>query len=128
MRLSRIPHKLAAALVGSLLATAALAHPALVASTPADKAEVAAPANIELKFSETLVPQFSAASLVMTSMPGMSNHGTMKLQVSVTGGADGKTMIITPARALPPGSYRVDWRAVSSDTHPVTGNIAFEVK
>jgi methionine-rich copper-binding protein CopC len=36
-------------------------------------------------------------------------------------------MLITPAQPLPPGSYRVDWRAVSSDTRPVTGSISFEV-
>ncbi|MGQ4863419.1 copper resistance protein CopC, partial [Enterobacter kobei] len=24
--------------------------------------------------------------------------------------------------------YRVDWRAVSSDTHPITGNYTFTVK
>ena len=29
---------------------------------------------------------------------------------------------------LPAGTYRVDWRAVSSDTHPVTGSIPFSVK
>nr|WP_267920431.1 copper resistance protein CopC [Cupriavidus respiraculi] len=26
------------------------------------------------------------------------------------------------------GRQRVDWRAVSSDTHPINGNIAFTVK
>ena len=26
------------------------------------------------------------------------------------------------------GTYRVDWRAVSSDTHPITGNYTFTVK
>ncbi|EOF3954072.1 copper resistance protein CopC, partial [Klebsiella oxytoca] len=25
-------------------------------------------------------------------------------------------------------TYRVDWRAVSSDTHPITGNYTFTVK
>ncbi|PFN94046.1 copper resistance protein CopC, partial [Bacillus sp. AFS076308] len=24
--------------------------------------------------------------------------------------------------------YKVDWRAVSSDTHPITGNVTFKVK
>ncbi|NOZ99177.1 MAG: copper resistance protein CopC, partial [Betaproteobacteria bacterium] len=56
----------------ALLASAALAHPKLLSSTPADQAEVTAPAKIELKFSETLTTQFSGANLVMTEMPGMS--------------------------------------------------------
>ena len=120
--------KLAAPIAAGLFATAAFAHPSLVSSTPADKSQVAAPATIELKFSETLVPQFSAANLVMTGMPGMPNHGAMKINASVAGVSDGKTMVITPAQALQPGAYRVDWRAVSSDTHPINGNINFTVK
>lgn len=114
-----------AALVAS---TAALAHPQLVSSTPADKAQVAAPAKIELNFSERLVPEFCAANLLMTEMPGMASHSPMKMAFKVTGGADDKTMVITPVQPLPPGTYRVDWRAVSADTHRVTGNITFEVK
>lgn len=104
------------------------AHPALVSSTPTDKAEVAAPATIELHFSETLMKQFSAASLTMTGMPGMADHGPMNVAVGVAAGADGKTMVITPSQPLAAGSYRVDWRAVSSDTHRVTGRFVFEVK
>lgn len=111
-----------------LLATAALAHPKLVSSTPADKAEVAAPAKVELHFSETLMPQFSGANLVMTGMPGMADHAPMKIAAKVSGGEDGKTMIVTPTQPLPAGSYRVDWRAVSSDTHNVHGAITFQVK
>lgn len=30
--------------------------------------------------------------------------------------------------SVPAGTYRVDWRAVSSDTHPITGNYTFTVK
>ncbi|WP_197282352.1 copper resistance protein CopC, partial [Pseudomonas lini] len=26
------------------------------------------------------------------------------------------------------GTYKVEWRAVSSDTHPITGNFSFKVK
>ncbi len=74
------------------------------------------------------MPQFSAASLVMTGMPGMASHGPMKINASVAAAGDGKTMVITPAQALQPGDYRVEWRAVSSDTHPITGNVTFKVK
>lgn len=77
--------KLVAPIAAGLFATAAFAHPSLVSSTPADKSQVSAPATIELKFSETLVPQFSAASLVMTGMPGMASHGPMKINASVAG-------------------------------------------
>lgn len=108
--------------------SAAFAHPKLLSSTPADQSEGAAPPRIELAFSEHLVPEFSAAKLVMTDMPGMAMDSPMKMAFKVTAGADGKTMVITPREPLPPGTYRLDWRAVSSDTHPVTGHMTFKVK
>ena len=111
-----------------LASTAAFAHPKLLSSTPADKAEVAAPAKIELKFSESLSTQFSGANLLMTEMPGMSGQDAMKVAANVSAGDDPKTMVITPAKPLMTGTYKVEWRAVSSDTHPMTGNISFKVK
>jgi len=115
--------------VAALLASAAaFAHPRLVSANPADNAEVPAPARIELQFSENLVKQFSGANLVMTGMPGMADHPPMKIAVSVSGGDDPRAMIITPKSPLVPGTYRVDWRAVSSDTHPVSGSITFTAK
>ncbi|MCP1644979.1 methionine-rich copper-binding protein CopC [Pseudomonas citronellolis] len=110
-----------------LFSAAAQARPKLLSSDPQASAEVAAPARIELHFSETLTTRLSGAKLVMSGMPGMS-HGPMPVQVKVSAGEDGKTMVITSARALMPGDYRVEWRAVSSDTRPVTGNFSFKVK
>ena len=115
----------ASALVAS---SVAFAHPKLLSSTPTDKAEGPAPAKIELHFSESLLPEFCAANLLMTAMPGMSNHSPMKMAFTVSGDTDGKTMVITPKQPLTAGTYRVDWRAVSADTHRVTGNFSFEVK
>ncbi|MHA6891937.1 copper homeostasis periplasmic binding protein CopC [Ralstonia pseudosolanacearum] len=112
----------------ALAVSSAFAHPKLVSSTPADKSAGPAPAKIELHFSEALVPQFSGANLVMTAMPGMADHGAMKVTAKVSGADEGKTMVITPAQPLVPGAYRVDWRAVASDTHVVNGNVAFDVK
>nr|WP_315591532.1 copper homeostasis periplasmic binding protein CopC [uncultured Cupriavidus sp.] len=119
------PLLVAATLVAS---AAALAHPKLVSSTPADGAEGPAPQKIDLQFSETLTRQFSGANLVMTGMPGMSDHPPMKIAAAVSGSDDPKTMVITPKSPLVPGSYRVEWRAVSSDTHPVSGTVNFKVK
>lgn len=111
--------KATVAACAALAVSSAFAHPKLVSSTPA---------RIELHFSEALVAQFSGANLVMTAMPGMADHGAMKVTVKVSGADEGKTMVITPAQPLVPGSYRVDWRAVASDTHVVSGNVAFDVK
>ncbi|WP_338920296.1 copper homeostasis periplasmic binding protein CopC [Pseudomonas silesiensis] len=110
-----------------LLSVVAQAHPKLVSSTPAEGESGPAPAKIELHFSENLVTQFSGAKLIMTDMPGMS-HSPMGMKASVAGSNDPKTMVLTPASPLTTGTYKVEWRAVSSDTHPITGSVTFKVK
>jgi len=115
----------AAALVAPL---PAFAHPKLVSATPAPNATTAATARLQLVFSERLVAQFSGADVVMTEMPGMKMHGPMKMPVKASLAEDGKTLVLTLAKPLPKGSYRVDWRVVSADTHRVQGNYSFKVQ
>lgn len=117
----------AALWVGLSLSLPASAHPKLLSSIPAAGAQGAAPAVIELHFSENLLTQFSGAKLIMTAMPGMA-HSPMPIKASVSGSSDPKVMLIKPATPLPAGTYRVDWRAVSSDTHPITGDVVFSVQ
>ncbi|UQS17202.1 copper homeostasis periplasmic binding protein CopC [Pseudomonas sp. HS6] len=112
---------------GLLLSSLAQAHPKLLSSTPAEGADGAPPEKIELHFSENLMTQFSGAKLVMTEMPGMA-HSPMPMKAKVSAGSDPKTMLVTPLSPLPAGTYKVEWRAVSSDTHPITGNVTFKVK
>lgn len=120
-------------LVGAVLSIglgtsfAVSAHPELLSSTPPDGAQGAAPAVIELHFSENLLTQFSGAKLSMTAMPGMA-HSPMPVKASVAASSDPKVMLIKPDSALAAGTYRVDWRAVSSDTHPILGNVVFSVQ
>jgi len=111
---------------GLITNLAASAHPKLLSSTPASGAQGTAPAVIELRFSENLLTQFSGAKLIMTDMPGMPNS-PMPVKASVAASADPKVMLIKPASTLTTGTYRVDWRAVSSDTHPILGNVVFSV-
>lgn len=112
---------------GLLLSSLAQAHPKLLSSTPAEGADGAAPDKIELHFSESLLTQFSGAKLVMTEMPGMA-HSPMPMKARVSAGSDPKSMFVTPLTPLPAGTYKVEWRAVSSDTHPITGNVTFKVQ
>lgn len=112
---------------GLLMGTIVQAHPKLLSSSPADGAMGAAPDTIELHFSENLVTQFSGAKLVMTEMSGMA-HSPTPMKARVSAGSDPKFMLITPLAPLPAGTYKVEWRAVSSDTHPITGNVSFKVK
>lgn len=105
----------------------AFAHPKLVSSTPADNATGAAPANIKLSFSEALLPKLSGAELTMTKMPGMQMP-PMKIAVKVAPSADAKSLVLTPAKPLATGTYRVDWHVVSGDTHTIKGVLTFTVK
>ncbi len=106
----------------------AYAHPKLLSATPAPNSRTAPTARIQLVFSERLVQQFSDADVVMTSMPGMKMHGPMKMPVRASLSEDGKTLVLTLAKPLPKGGYRVDWRVVSADTHRVNGNYSFQVQ
>jgi len=117
------------ALAGAVLCASvtASAHPKLLSSNPASGAQGAAPAVIELRFSESLLTQFSGAKLTMTDMPGMPNS-PMPVKAGVAASTDPKVMLIKPASTLTAGIYRVDWRAVSSDTHPILGNVVFSVQ
>ncbi|MBI6909736.1 copper homeostasis periplasmic binding protein CopC [Pseudomonas palleroniana] len=112
---------------GLIASLAAAAHPKLLSSTPVEGAKGAPPAVIELRFSENLLTQFSGAKLTMIDMPGMPNS-PMPVKASVAASADPKVMLIKPASTLATGTYRVDWRAVSSDTHPILGNVVFSVQ
>ncbi|WP_339475508.1 MULTISPECIES: copper homeostasis periplasmic binding protein CopC [unclassified Pseudomonas] len=113
---------------GLLVSALAQAHPKLLSSSPAEGADGAAPAKIELHFSEILMTKFSGAKLTMTEMPGMAAHSPMPMPAKVSGSDDPKTMVIIPNAPLSAGTYQVQWRAVSSDTHPITGNVTFKVK
>ena len=127
MRLIKPTAVVIALLSGLLMSTLAQAHPKLLSSTPAEGVEGASPDKIELHFSENLVTQFSGAKLLMTEMSGMA-HAPMPDKAKVSGGSDPKTMFIIPTAPLTAGTYKVEWRAVSSDTHPITGNVTFKVK
>ncbi|KRC81106.1 copper homeostasis periplasmic binding protein CopC [Sphingomonas sp. Root241] len=106
----------------------AFAHPKLVLATPAANAATAPTARVQLVFSERLIGQFSSAEIVMTEMAGMKMHGPMKMSVKASVAGDGKTLVLTLAKPLPKGSYRVDWHVVSADTHRVQGNYSFKVQ
>ncbi|MBN8812345.1 MULTISPECIES: copper homeostasis periplasmic binding protein CopC [unclassified Sphingomonas] len=128
MKFSRI---MGAAVSVAIIATAspAMAHPKLVSSTPAAQSVVSNVKQITLTFSERLMPQLSGIDLSMTGMPGMANHKPMKVTgFKISVGPDGKTLVATLPKALPAGTYQIDWHAVSADTHRITGKLTFTVK
>ena len=119
---------MAAMLLAALTPGLAMAHPKLVSATPAADAQVKAMKAVKLTFSEKLTPKLSSATLTMTGMPGMTNHPDMKMPgVSSAVGPDSKSIVLTMAKPLPAGTYRVDWVIVGSDTHRITGKHSFTV-
>ena len=108
------------------VASAAQAHPKLLAASPAANATVGRPGRVELRFSERLMPIFSGADLMM-GMAG-ANRGSLKIASTAAVARDGRTLVITPKSPLAAGRYSVAWHVVSVDTHRVAGTYGFAVK
>lgn len=105
-----------------------LAHTKVVASSPADGSTVASARFVSLTFSEALLPPTASASIVMTAMPGMKNHGEMAIRNFSTAWSNGnKTMVLTLAKPLPNGTYEVRWQAAGADGHRMKGTVTFTI-
>jgi methionine-rich copper-binding protein CopC len=111
-----------ASLSALALATQASAHAHLTASNPAAGATVAAPKQLTLQFSEKLQPKFSGLTV---TMPQMSDMAT---PVKVAVSKDRMGLVATPTEPLSAGVYKVNWHAVTADTHRVTGAYTFTVR
>jgi methionine-rich copper-binding protein CopC len=118
---------LSAALLATIGATAASAHPKIVSASPAANAVVAKADRVELHFSEKLVGALTGSTLSVAQTHGGMTH-TMPVTSTTTVGADGKTLIVAPKAPLAAGAYQLDWHAVSVDTHRVTGIHKFTVR
>ena len=105
-----------------------LAHTRVVASTPAEGATVARPRIVTLNFSEALLPPTAAASIVMTAMPGVANHGEMAIRNFTTAWSNSnRTMTLTLRQPLRAGTYEVRWQAAGADGHRMNGVVNFIV-
>jgi methionine-rich copper-binding protein CopC len=125
----RISAFLAAIALATLAPSALLAHVKLTASTPAAGAETKAPKQITLTFSQPVDPATAAASIVMTAMPGMANHGEMVIRNFTASWSDeGRTMNLALRKPLPGGTYEVRWQAAAADGHGMSGTVAFDVR
>ena len=58
----------------------------------------------------------------------MADHAPMKIAATSQLGKDGKSVTLTPKRALSAGKYNVVWTAAGADMHKMTGNYSFTVK
>jgi copper resistance protein C len=113
---------LLAALACAFGATAALAHAMLDRAVPGVGATVQnAPGELELTFSEPIVPAFSGASL--TSAEG----GVFPTGKATVNAANPAVMHVALGQKLKPGLYVVNWHVVSVDTHRTSGSYKFTV-
>jgi methionine-rich copper-binding protein CopC len=129
MKMQTILACAAAVLLGSVSAMPVLAHSKVVSSTPADGATVKSPRVLTVTFSEAMLPPTAAASVVMTAMPGMENHGEMVIRNFTTAwSADNKTMTLTLRQPLKPGDYDIRWQAAGADGHRMNGTVRFVVR
>ncbi|MEV0820102.1 copper resistance CopC family protein [Nonomuraea rubra] len=113
---------LASALLASGLvvfgsAAPALAHDTLKSSSPAKNAEVKSLDEVKLEFSAKVRMPF-----VIVRGDGDAQHESGKPEV------DGAVVTQAVEGPLPDGKYTIAYRVVSSDGHPIEGEIPFRVK
>jgi copper transport protein len=107
------------AVVGFLFASPASAHAELVATDPANGAQLAeAPDEVTLTFTESINLLEGGIRLID------SVGATVPTPEPVV---DGHTVNWEMPRDLPDGSYTVTWKLVSSDGHPVAGAFSFGI-
>jgi copper resistance protein C len=111
----------AAAVTGALVAVLTVAPPAwahsrLLQTAPAASAAVTAPVSeVTLTFNEHVHQQFS---VVVVAGPGGVSYSKGHVEVV-------DDVVHQPVYPLKSGSYTVEWRVVSADTHPVQGTFGF---
>ncbi|MGV9325306.1 copper resistance CopC family protein [Streptosporangium sandarakinum] len=108
---------LAALVLGTAFASPALAHDALKSSSPAKDAKVESLDEVKLTFTSSV--RFPA---VVVRGPDDAAHQDGKPVV------DGPTVTQKVKADLPPGRYVIAYRVVSSDGHPIEGEIPFTLK
>lgn len=112
----------AAAAATAALTGEAFAHAHLKAAVPAaDSTVTEAPAELDLTFTEGLNLKFSGIVLTDAKKATVST-GEATLM-------DGDTTLMVPVTGkLQPGTYTVDWHALSTDGHKTNGAYTFIVK
>jgi len=101
--------------------TAANAHAELKSSTPAANANLTtAPTEVVIELSEEIEPKFSAIEVKDAKGVRVDKNDPHLAS------GDAKRLIVSLA-PLAPGSYKVDWKATSVDTHKTHGSFSFKV-
>jgi len=92
------------------------AHAEIISSNPADGATLpSVPASVSLTFTDEIDPQFVRTAV---STPA----GTTTAQATTA-----KQVVTIPVTSAGPGAYKVLYRVVSADGHPISGQLQFTV-
>jgi copper resistance protein C len=111
---------LASALL-SFASVPAFAHAHLVKAVPAAASTLPEPpAEVTLRFNEKLEPAFSSV-IVRDAAGKQIDKGDGKVDKT------DRTLIRVTLPALDPGVYKVEWKAMSADTHKINGDFTFKV-
>ena len=114
--------KAAFALIAAILyGGVASAHPQLQSAQPAAGSATISPKQITITFNEAVIPQFSGVEL--------KDHAGNVFATgrSATDPANKKVLVVPVTEQLAPGDYKVEWHAVSDDSHRVKGSFSFSV-
>lgn len=111
----------AVALIASLTSISnVFAHAHLKSETPAADSSVTGLKELRLNFSEGVEAKFTQVTITDDGKP-------VAVKSIETDPNDKKLLIVTPEQPLKPGSYKVEWHAVSVDTHKSEGNYTFKI-
>ncbi len=111
----------AVALLASLTSIGnAFAHAHLKNEVPAANSSVSGLNDLRLNFSEGVEAKLTQVTLIDDGKP-------VAIKAIETDPNDKKLLIVTPEQPLKPGSYKVEWHAVSVDTHKSEGSYTFKI-
>ena len=111
-----------AVIAASLFGGAAYAHPEFQSADPAPgAATTTSPTQIRIMFNENVIPKMSGVE-VKDQTGKIITTGK-----AATDPANKKVLVVPIEEQLPPGDYKVEWHAVSDDTHRVKGSFSFSV-
>ena len=101
----------------------AQAHTHLKKTTPAAGSTVAATlSEIRLQFDEAIEARLSRVKVETKA------GGVVATEPVASDPADKNTLVIKLPQPLAAGSYKVNWQAISADTHKVKGSFSFHVR
>ena len=98
-----------------------LAAGAVSLGNAAGAAMTTSPKKIRITFNESVIAQFCGVEVKDQTGKVISTGK------AATDPANKKLLVVPLKEQLPPGDYKVEWHAVSDDTHRVKGNYSFSV-